>query len=300
VERCDIISKKLKVITMGVCKYCGKPAGLFRSEHKECKERREVTWKQMVSLVEETILQQGSDDAYKSLKEELKKMGIYGYITSEEEITEALISGWERAVDRTLEDGKLEESEEKKISKFVRFFGFSQSELDRRGYYSKFVKSIVLREVMEGKVPESVKIRVENVDINFQKDEKLIWIFTDVDYLEARTVRRYSGSSSGLSIRIAKGVYFHTGNFRGNPIETTEVVRVDTGIVAVTTKHIYFHGSVKSFRIPYKKIISFVPFSDGIGFFKDSPSSKLQCFKTNDGWFTYNLIVNVSKKIGQG
>lgn len=68
-----------------------------------------------------------------------------------------------------------------------------------------------------------------------------------------------------MSIRITKGVYYRTGGFKGYPVEKEETIHVDKGILAVTTKHIYFYGPNKSFRIPYSKIVSFTPYSDGIG-----------------------------------
>lgn len=52
-----------------------------------------------------------------------------------------------------------------------------------------------------------------------------------------------------MGFRIAKGVYYRIGSFRGHPVETTERVYVDTGILAVTTKHLYFQGRTKTFRV---------------------------------------------------
>ena len=73
-------------------------------------------------------------------------------------------------------------------------------------------------------------------------------------------------------------------------IDRTERVHVDTGLVAVTTKQIYFSGADTAFRIPYPKIVSFEPFSNGLGILKDGASAKPQVFVTHDGWFTYNLV----------
>ncbi|HBT49507.1 MAG TPA: hypothetical protein DEA61_06725 [Caldanaerobacter subterraneus] len=86
------------------------------------------------------------------------------------------------------------------------------------------------------------------------------------------------------------------GQFKGYPIEKEEQVYVDTGILAVTTKHLYFYGKIKSFRVPYSKIVSFTPYSDGIGIQRDAASAKPQTFVTGDGWFIYNLVVNLAKE----
>jgi hypothetical protein len=85
-----------------------------------------------------------------------------------------------------------------------------------------------------------------------------------------------------------------SAGFKGRAIDRTERVHVDTGLVAVTTKQIYFSGAKKAFRIPYTKIVSFEPFSDGLGIMRDAASAKPQIFMTNDGWFTYNLVTNLA------
>ena len=90
-------------------------------------------------------------------------------------------------------------------------------------------------------------------------------------------------------------MYFRTSVFKGHPVETSEIEYIDTGIMGVTNKHIYFAGSIKSFRINYSKIVSFTPYNDGIGIQKDAQTAKPQIFKMQDGWFSYNLLQNASK-----
>jgi len=46
---------------------------------------------------------------------------------------------------------------------------------------------------------------------------------------------------------------------------------------------------------PYAKIVSFEPFSDGLGLVRDAAIAKPQIFVTGDGWFTYNLVTNLSR-----
>jgi hypothetical protein len=98
-----------------------------------------------------------------------------------------------------------------------------------------------------------------------------------------------------VSLRIAKGVYYRTGGFKGQRVETTETVHADNGLFGVTNKHVYFFGSSKRFRIKYDKIVSFDPYSDGIGIQRDAATTKPQTFVTKDGWFTYNLITNLAQ-----
>ena len=156
------------------------------------------------------------------------------------------------------------------------------------------MKAAVIRDVLSGVIPQRMKLEA-NLPINFQKDEKVVWVFPGCEYLEDRTHRQYVGGSQGVSLRIMKGVYYRVGVFAGQPVDRTERVHIDIGVVVVTNKHIYFAGPVKAVRVPYAKIVSFQPFSDGIGVIRDASNAKPQIFVTGDGWFTYNLVTNLAR-----
>ena len=92
-----------------------------------------------------------------------------------------------------------------------------------------------------------------NVPFNLMKSEKLVWVMDDVDYIETVVRRGRRGSSHGLSIRIARGVYYRPSAFRSRAIEWEETVHQDTGLLGFTTKHIYFSGPKKKFRVRYQR-----------------------------------------------
>jgi hypothetical protein len=275
---------------MADCVYCGKPAGLLRKKHKECEAIHNAGWNRMVEMSQQAAIQ-GSFTP--ELEAEIRRIASSSYFP-EDRIREVYAAGWERAVDHFLEDGDLSVDEEASLTRFAEGVGLSEADMDRNGAKTRLVKGIVLRELMEGKVP--ARFRVTSVlPFNFQKNESLVWAFNDVTYLEDKTRRRYVGGSSGVSVRIAKGVYYRFGQFRGTPVETTETVRVGVGVLALTTKSLYFAGPGKSLRIPYKKIVTVTPFRDGIGVHRDAATAGPQYFLTNDGWFTYNLVINLSR-----
>jgi hypothetical protein len=152
----------------------------------------------------------------------------------------------------------------------------------------------VLREVLNGVVPKRMTFN-SNLPINFQKGEQIVWVFPESSYLEDKTRRQYVGQSKGVSVRVMKGVYYRVGAFQGQPVEWIERVHLDTGYVVITNKNLYFAGPSKSLRIPYKKIVSFLSFSDSIGIIRDAANAKPQIFVTGDGWFPYNLLTNLAQ-----
>ncbi len=163
-----------------------------------------------------------------------------------------------------------------------------------RPSYLKLVKAAVIRDLCEGKVPSRLQIDGQ-LPLVLQKGEQVIWVFKDAKYYESRTRTHYVGGSHGVSLRVMKGVYYRVGAFRGDPVQTTALVHVDTGLLVVTNKHLTFIGPQKSVRLKHEKIISCIPYSDGIGICRDAATAKPQIFVTDDGWFTYNVIVNAAK-----
>ncbi len=274
---------------MGDCWYCGQPAGFLRKKHAVCEAKYKEGWSRMLAIATDSAV--GKLPLH-SVESQLKEIATSSFIEVSR-IQEALIQGWEQAVEHFLEDGYLDESEEERLKEFMVKFSLSQDQLDRRRAYTRLVKGAVLRDVMNGVVPERMKVQ-GNLPFNFQKSEKLVWLFPEVEYYEDRKRRQYVGGHQGVSIRIAKGVYYRVGAFRGHPVETTETVFVGSGLLCVTNRHVYFSGGGKSFRIRHDKIVSIEPYSDGVAIQRDAQTARPQIFVTRDGWFTYNLLRNVS------
>jgi hypothetical protein len=274
---------------MGNCSYCHKPAGLLRKIHNECVDKYERGRHEIISFSKEAAIK---DDEYNAVMIKLSSIAEQSFI-SEGMIRGLMIAGWEEVVEEFFEDGILSKDEEDKLVCFSKKFSLGQNDLDQNGYYSKIVKGAVLRDVLEGIIPSRLKLSGQ-LPFNFQKDEKLVWVFQPVDYYELRTKRQYVGSYQGVSVKIMRGVYYRTGGFKGHPVEKSELQHVDNGLLAVTDRHIYFSGNFKNFRVNFNKIISIKSYSDGIEIQKDTSTAKPQSFVTGDGWFTYNLIVNLA------
>ena len=107
-----------------------------------------------------------------------------------------------------------------------------------------------------------------------------------------------------MSIRLARGVYYHFGGFKGHRVDTSTLQEIDYGGMLLTTQNIYFGGERTTFRIPYDHVVSFRPHSDGIGIFRDSANAKAEVFTVLEanpsggdpvsarpifGWFLFNM-----------
>lgn len=273
---------------MANCKYCGEAAGFLRYSHKDCdkkfNEGRSLIASQAMAALR-------GDGDFERLRTKVAEVGRTNLVPPLEQ-QKMIASAWISAVDQFLEDGLLDAEEEKKLATYKEFFLLNDTDLDKSGALTKTVKAGVLRDLMEGKIPQRVSVD-GGVGLNLQKGEQIIWAFPQTEYLEDKTKRTYVGRSHGVSVRVMKGVYYRTGAFKGHPVEHTERVSHGAGLMVLTNKHIYYHGA-KAFRIPFSKIVSYEPFSNGIGITRDAANAKMQSFVTGDGWFTYNIISNIS------
>ena len=213
---------------------------------------------------------------------------------NQEEQIMLLVQAWEAAVEGALEDGLFTLDEENALTRYISHFNLNHSQLDAHGVHTSLIKAAVLREIAEGVVPDRQQLS-GHIPFNLMKSEKLVWVMDDVDYIETVVRRERQGSSHGLSIRIARGVYYRPSAFRSRAIEWEETVHQDTGLLGFTTKHIYFSGPKKKFRVRYDKIVDFEPYDDGFGIMKDNQTAKPQVLRTGDGWFSYNLAVNLAQ-----
>ena len=97
-------------------------------------------------------------------------------------------------------------------------FALTPEQLNRNGAQTALVQAAVIRDITEGIIPQRQNI-AGRIPFNLMKSETLIWVMQDVDYLEVVTCRERRGSSHGLSIRVARGVYYRPGTFRSRNVE---------------------------------------------------------------------------------
>src|SRR2546426_284238 len=243
---------------MAKCKYCGQEAGFLHTSHSECRAKHD----QAVVAIREQSKEAIRSSKLDGLGTTVKGVAQEGWVNADEQ-REALVGAWESTLDEFLEDGVFSADEESHLATFANNMGLTQADLDRHGKYMKASKAAILREVLEGHLPKTAKI--EGAPFVLKRNEELVWLFNNVSYFEQRSTHTRVGRSSGVSIRIAKGLYYRPSSFTSHAIERTETVHADTGVLGVTNQGLYFVGPKKSLRIPYAKVVNFTAYNDGIG-----------------------------------
>ena len=166
-----------------------------------------------------------------------------------------LIRAWEEAVEGAIKDGLLSLDEDHALAQYPDHFDLTQEELNRNVAQTTLVQAGVIRDVANGLVPQRQTLSGA-IPFNLMKSEQLVWVIQDVDYLGTVVRRERQGTSHGVSIRVARGLYYSPRQCRSRPIEWEETVHADTGLLGLTTKHLYFAGSRKKFRVRYDRIVS--------------------------------------------
>lgn len=272
---------------MPICSYCDKPAGFFKWWHGTCRnEHRDALQSIRCAILIITTGRTTAEGAARLVQQDAARGRV-----NPQDVQKAVLRGWQDAIERAFSDHLLTQDEQNALEQIAEQFQLParQTESGRE----RIREGEVLREITEGRIPEFRP--TEPLPFNFQKSEKLVWVFTDVDYHKQKTTRRFEGGSRGMSVRVAKGVYVRAGAFKGRSISETEDQYIDTGTLAFTTKHLYFSSDSKRFRIRWDKIMAFDPMEDGIGIQRDRSNAKPESFINYQGWFTHNLAANLAR-----
>ena len=274
---------------MGECKYCGRPAGLMKSQHAECRDKHDTAIKRIPQAFTKWV---ESEYPAADFHRDTAKFAKSNFV-SDDELRALTLSAFGTAIDKALEDHLLTTEEEDKLASLLKEFGLTLNDLAPSAGH-KLIKGAILKDLDEGKVPERINLD-GNVPLNLARDEKIIWVFQNATFFTPRSKTTYQGRSHGVSVRLARGVYYRVGAFKGEPVRTEYLSEEGTGLLAVTNCAVYFYSASKAFKILPKKIIAVEAFSDGISITPDGANPKPRILKIDDPWFAANVITRLNQ-----
>ena len=217
----------------------------------------------------------------------------YEFHLSPQQIEQTHMDVLDKAAENFLKDGFFSDSEQQQVNEYVQCFGIPINQLPTQYQDSQVVKlaqATVLRDIQRGTVPANPL----PVPVLLGRNESALWIYGNVTYYQEKVEKEFVGRHGGVSFKIMKGVYYRVGQSRGKPIEHSYMDKVGVGQLIITNQNIFFYSQTKSIKIPFKKIVGVVPYSDGIEIQKDGASSKRIVFQGLDCWFIMNLLSQIS------
>lgn len=222
--------------------------------------------------------------------EEINK--IVEQIQSYEEKKETVKQALDLALNKINSQDIITPGMENYIDSYMEKYSLNDDETTHSDKYVEFIKSLIVQDMLNGVT--SKRITLNPCPINMQAGEIPIWPFQNVVYYEEESKRTMVGASRGVNVRIAKGIYYRVGAFKGEPLITSYLQAKYGGDLILTNKNIYFYSRAKSMKFPYNKIISFVPFEDGLGIQQDKATANPVYFKGIDGRFAFNIVSNIN------
>ncbi len=195
-----------------------------------------------------------------------------------------------KAAQDFLSDNIIDDSEQEELDDYTNALRLATDNLPERFRGSdieKLGQAAILRQLQKGEPPTPMNVALPIV---LGAKEYVVWVYTNITMYQQKTVRQWVGGSSGVSVRIVKGVYYRTGATKGHPVEHSTWEQMGVGTLVLTNKNVIFYSPNKSVKIPYNKLISYVPYSDGIELHKDGATAKPQAFQGFDSWFMVNFL----------
>jgi hypothetical protein len=176
---------------------------------------------------------------------------------TDDEVRKLRAKAYEAAFKLAKADGAITQAEERELQRIQTALSIPESELTSSK--RELARLRLVAEIQIGNLPT-----VATPTLILQKTELAHWI-EPASLIEERVVgRRYEGSSSGVSFRIAKGVTYRVGASRGRLVVDKANVAVSSGDLILTNKRLVFRGDKKSFNYRLDKLLDVQLHSDGM------------------------------------
>ena len=115
-----------------------------------------------------------------------------------------------------------------------------------------------MRTIHDGKLPN-----IQGTNLNLSSNESCCYMDRAYTFKDKTITTGYTGKHNGVSIRIAKGLSYHTGASGSQAIRQTQRTTYD-GVLYLTTKRIIYTSQKESFDKTFDKITSIQEAKDGL------------------------------------
>jgi hypothetical protein len=289
---------------MGLCKYCGEKAGLFKTSHDECATNLQRSIGAVRKLISDGTL---GGREYSDLSREVQSV-LANNRTPFAYVQDTIHQATNDAASQLALQAPASESEFVRLMDIIQGFDGSIGKHLSQEYTSQMVArkwfatarlhmSYVLWQVLNNRTPD-FEATGEAAAFNIRSTEQPIFQTGDcVTYAEERTISNPSRSYQGLSIPVGAGIYYHIGGSQGHQERTSGLLPLDGGRVLITTKALYFGGAKTTFKILLDHVLRYQPYVDAVGLCEQGKASKVFVFDYRGmdvGWFFYNLLVALS------
>lgn len=274
---------------MAKCKYCRINAWLLRWKHKKCALIHDFNKSKIDRMIYNWFFW---SDNFFNIREEVIKIAKESYILPRE-LDTIYISNYNKIVKQFLYDGIITEQEEIKLTEFKEVFKFDQEFLDQKGLFQKFIKAIIVRDIISGREPD-VDLDLDfQLPFNLDEWEKVVRLFDEVELYE-KTTKSFNDKDFWDNSSDEDELFF-SSTFSNDFVKTKKMKFLKFGTLVITNKNSYFIFDNWSIKINIKNLSSLVPYQDWVWFKPKDNDMSFQVFKNLDWWFAYNIMFNLNR-----
>lgn len=271
---------------MANCKYCGQPAGMFRHEHEECHKRHDVAAQGIRDKFVSALKNNLDPVTLRANVEHEASQNFIGVDERREVVRQGMLDLVAAATQKPIDD-----TDYTRVTAIQHAFALTNDDL---GYvWNVLYGSRILTLLDEGKIDKIQTTFSGPFAPRLEKNEHGIWAFSGVKYLVMKRHTQYVGRSSGVSVRLMKGVYYHTGSYSGTPIQTEYLSEQDVGGLSITNRNVYYVGSNVAEKLPLNKIISVQLHIDGIEILENGRNKKPLILQFGDPGLAASLLARL-------
>jgi hypothetical protein len=254
---------------MGICRYCHQKAGWFTEVHDTCVQKANAAIEAVKNCMSVAVIE---GKQYSDISESVNKLATDAGL-SLEQLRTAVKDGWNQGAENRSKAEPISAEEMEAMDKILSAAGFTTEE----GLWSVGGWAMTFSYLIWTVIHDRIQPSQRQSGFNLQAGEVPVWGMPNVLLKQQCTTTSYVGGSSGVSIRIASGLYTRLGGLRGHKVESESLQEMDYGDFLMTTQAIYFGGTERgmSFRLPYTQIIRLQPYSDAVGVCKNGAREQI-------------------------
>lgn len=226
------------------------------------------------------------------IREKVDERVAFGRTRSAESLA---LPAYDLAVSKLVGSDSIPPNVDERLHEFSAAFKVPLDALRARPSHRQLVKRLALSDFET--TGATTRFKIDGAQpFQLLKGDQIAYAENNIAYFEVNSRREYVGGSRGVSVRVAKGVSYRVGSFRGHSVSRDEVTRVGVGPFAIGHRAIYFYSPAKSVRITYDKMAAIVERDDGIEIQRDAETAKPQYFVGPDSWFLHGVIQHFAGK----
>lgn len=267
---------------MPKCTLCDRTVLPPRRVHVKCRRANQEARAEIAELADRWLAGEVSGREARAVVERLEAEAFL----RREHRGEALRGRFEKQVREALDDAVLTVEEESQLGDFAEVFGLGREELDRDGWFTRYVQSAALRDLLHGKMPQAM------LPMELEPGEALLWLFPTAQLTEGEAEPTDEDAHAAGSVRVSTGLYFRMADLSRKGVAGGRLKPVDYGSLGVTNRYAHFAGKHGRLRLRLEELEELEPTVKGVRFRRPGRSGRLEGFETGDGWFLVNLLTN--------